>query len=100
MLAFQNARQLVGEGLGLLVGDGRVQRQVNLQSLGAGGFGESFQAKLPKDLAQPQPNLAAQDNVGRRAGIEIEDQHGRLQDLLGQRERGMQLQVGEVGRPN
>src|SRR5438309_421190 len=37
--------------------------------------------------------------ISRRAVVEIEHHHGGLLDPLCLRERGVQLEVGEVGRP-
>src|SRR3712207_7573316 len=37
---------------------------------------------------------------GRRAGVQVEGQEARRLDVGGQRQRGVQLEVGEVGQPD
>ena len=90
----------VRERFRLVVGDRGVERNVNLQPFRAGSFGPAFQFHPCQNLAQPEPNLTALHDVGRRAGIEIEDHHGRARHVFFARERGVQFDVGEVGRPD
>ena len=72
MLPLEPLRERLGEGFGLLVSRRGVERHVNLQPFRAGGFRERLQAPAIEELLQPKPDLAALQDVRRRAGIEIE----------------------------
>ena len=100
MLIFQQAGQRVGKGFGGLVAGGRVQRNVNLQPLRAGGLGETLQAEVLKDFPQPHADLRALHDVGGWSGIEIEHHHGGTADIFCQRKRGMQFDGGQVRHPD
>ena len=100
MLLLQQAGQAVRERLGVVVGHGGVQRHVQLHALGAGGLQVAVERELGEHVAQEHRHLAALGQAGRRAGVEVEREHGGGVGVLGQRQRGVQLQVGEVGEPD
>src|SRR5437763_12479454 len=53
-----------------------------------------------EDIPQPKRDLAALDDIGRRARIEIEYHFSWALNVLGQGERGMQLQRCQVCQPD
>ena len=100
VLLLEHLREPVRERLGVVVGDRGVERHVELHALRARGLREALQAELGEHVAQQHRHLAALGQRGRRAGVEVEGEHGGRVGVLGQRQRGMQLQVGEVGEPD
>ena len=100
MAALEHLRDAVGERLGLRVGRRRVERDVDLHALGARGLGERLEPEVLERLAQPQRHLGALDDRRRRPRIEVEGHDRRRGDVDGERERGVQLEVGEVGQPH
>ena len=93
----------VGEALRVVVGDGltgRVERDVDLQPLGARGLRKRLQAEVLEHPLQPQPDAAALDDRRRRPRIEVEDHHRGRGQRLGAVHLGVQLQGGEVGEPD
>ena len=100
VLAFEAQCKLVGKGFGFAVADAGVERNVDLKALGAGGLGKAAQAQAGERVAHPEPDLAALDDVGRFAGIEIEDDARGMRHGRGAGERGMQLQRRQVGGPH
>ncbi len=63
-------------------------------------FGEALELPGLEQLAQQQRHVGALHDRRRRTRIEVERQRGGPRDVLGQRQRGVQLQVGEVGEPD
>ena len=53
VLTFEAAGEFVREGLGVVVADSRVERNINLQTLGARSFGEATQSKTGKCVVYP-----------------------------------------------
>ena len=100
MAALQQLRDRLREALGLLVGGRHVERHVDLHPLRARGLREPLQPEVPEHLAQVQRHARALDDRGRRAGIEIEGEDRRRARIGRLRQRGVQLQVGEVGQPD
>src|SRR5271165_2948850 len=100
ILMLQQPCQLMRERLGVVVGDGGVERNVNLHSLRAGGLRETLEAKLVEDVAYPYADLTALHNVGGRSGVKVEDEERWTQDVLGKGEAGMEFKIGKVGRPH
>ena len=99
MLLLQQLGDGLRERLGLLVGRLHVQRHVDLEPLGARRLGEALEAEPVEQRADPDGDAAAVDDVRRGAGVEVEDHHRRAIDVLRQRERGVQLEIGEVRGP-
>jgi len=100
VFVFEVKGELVGEGLGFAVPDARVERDVDLQALGAGGLGKAAQSEVGESIAHPDGDLAALDDVGGFAGIEIKDDVGGVRHGRGVGERGVQLQRCQVGGPD
>src|ERR1700678_1300614 len=100
MFVFQQLGQRVRKSLGRFVVGGSVQRNVDLQSLGTGSFRKTLQSEVLEDLPQPEPYLAALQNICRRAWIEIEHHHGRASDVFRERKRWMQLNRRQIRQPN
>ena len=96
----QVAGQRLGQGLGLVVGGLAVQRRVDLHALRARGLGKALEPQLVEQLAQEQRHLAALHDPRRLAGVEVEGQRGRVLDRRRLRQRGVQLEVGQVGQPD
>ena len=84
---------------GLVVGVRAVQRDVELQSLGAGRLGPSLQVDRGEHLADLQGHLAALGHGGRLAGIEIEDDERRRIGIRSPCHGCVQLERSEVGGP-
>ena len=70
--AFQRLRHRLRVRLGLLVGDLRVQRHVDLNPLRARGLGEALEPEVGEERAQDQRHPGAFDDRRRLTGIEIE----------------------------
>ena len=100
MLLLQELRDGLRERLRLPVGHLGVERDVHLEPLRARGLGEGLETDALEELAHPEPDLAAVHDRCGRSGIEVEHHHRRPIDRGGERERGVQLEVGEVGGPD
>ena len=99
--ALEQLGERARERLGLVVGRRRVERDVDLHPLRARGLRERGQAEVVEDLAQ----LAARPRRTRRSsaggpGSRSKASIVRRLDVGGQRERRVQLEVGEVGQPH
>src|SRR3954468_18588343 len=54
MIASKHRGQGPRESFGLIKADGSIERDINLKSLGPGGFREGFHTEMIKDFAQPK----------------------------------------------
>src|SRR6266540_317456 len=77
----------LGDDLGLVVVDLRVERHVELQPLGAGRLRAAVKPVLREDITEHQPDPTALDDGRGRARVEIEDQGSRFGQLAAQRQR-------------
>ncbi len=100
VVALERLGDRVRERLGLLVGDLRVQRDVELKALGARRLGERLEAEVLEHRLDREADTAAVEDVGGRAGVEVEDQAGGALDVLGERERRVQLQRRQLRQPD
>ncbi len=100
MLVFQQPGEGVGKGFGVFITGGTVERNVDLQSLGAGRLGKTLQPEVFEDFPQPHANLGTLHDIGGWSGIEIKNHHGGAFDLLCQRKRRMQFDGGQIRHPH
>jgi hypothetical protein len=100
VLGFESLRQLMGERLGVVVGDGRVQGDEELKPLGARGFREDLEPHAVEDRVDQQSHLGTLQQAGRGPRVEVEDQGGRAEEVSGPSERGVELQVRQVRGPD
>jgi hypothetical protein len=98
-VSFEQLCDGLGEGTGLLVGDLGVEGEINLHALPTGYLREPLDPERPEELSDPQCNLAALDQSRRRSRIEVEDEDGWLLHSRRLRQRGMELEGGELCHP-
>jgi hypothetical protein len=92
-----------GEGPGLiagLLGGHAGDRGVQLQALAARGLGQRREALGLQQRPQVLGHPAAVHDVGRRTGVQVEDQQVGLAEFGHPPLRYVQFQAGQVGGPN
>jgi hypothetical protein len=77
-----------------------VERHVDLDALRARRLREALQAQLRERLAQHERHLAALAQAGPGPRIEVERHHARPVDVVHERQRRVQLEVGQVREPD
>src|SRR6266850_3278988 len=100
MVASEPFGHRASEWLGDVVGHGGVQGDIDLQSLRAGSFGKTLQVERIQFFFEPLSYLRALKNVGRRAGIEIKNNHRRTFNILLFSEKRMQFEVAQICCPD
>jgi len=100
MGALNGFGESTGKGFGDFESCGGIQRNIHLKAFGAGGFGKAFEAEVVQMFLQPEGDLAAVNDVCRRAGIEIKDDHSRVFDSLAFGEKGVEFEIAEVCGPD
>ena len=102
MRGLQMARKRLREQLGavVVVDVVDIERHVHLDALRARGLREALEADLLERVAQYVRHLAALGKAGGRTGIEVEGHDRRPVDVVYERERGVELEIGEVGQPD
>src|SRR5213076_3022879 len=78
----------------------RGERRVHVQTERARRLRLRLQAELDEERPQRQRDARALDETGRRSGIEIEDDLGRLARSLDAPEKRMELDGRLVGEPD
>jgi hypothetical protein len=99
LIAFEPFGEGAGPVAGLLGGHAG-DRGVQLQALAAGGLGQRREALGLQQRPQVLRHPAAVHDVGWRAGIQVEDQQVGPTELGHPPLRHVQLQAGQVGRPD
>ena len=97
------ALEAFGVGLGLvagLLGGHPGDRRVELQALAARGLGQRREAVRLQQRPQGLGHPAAVRDVRRGARVEVEDQQVGLADVGHPPHRDVQLEAGQVGRPD
>src|SRR6266446_4028681 len=72
MLPLEPLCEAMCKGFGFFVGRRAVERNEELEALGAGSLRKRLQSKAVQKRSQPDPNLTTEYDIGRLARIEIE----------------------------
>src|SRR5581483_1011927 len=84
----------------LLVSYRRVEWHVELQAFGPRHLNKGFQLATVQPSLQMKCDLSAGEDVGRRTGIEIEDDGPGLLELRRGVQKRMQFEAGDIGAPD
>src|SRR5579863_10256216 len=80
----EQSGERVSKWLGDVITGGRIQRNIDLQTFGAGGLRKTLQSEVRENILQPDSDLATLHDIRGRSRIKIEDHAAWTQDVPGQ----------------